>query len=163
MSQSSSTIRSFGFFLNGELEHARARSRGDVALRPQRAGSIQRGGARRCGDGHRVGCAGIRRHAQDVVAPAGQHSAQDRDGTDERGARNLRVPSARKPAKPIKTARVEVDRAINTFQIAAEESTRIYGESIPLDTLESTGGPLGDGAALSAGTGVRHHARSIFR
>lgn len=45
--------------------------------------------------------------------------------------------------KPIKTARVEVDRAINTFQIAAEESTRIYGEYIPLDTLESTTGRWG--------------------
>ncbi len=46
-------------------------------------------------------------------------------------------------AKPIKTARIEVERAINTFQIAAEESTRIYGEYIPLDTLESTAGRWG--------------------
>ena len=45
--------------------------------------------------------------------------------------------------KPIKVARAEVDRAINTFQIAAEEATRIYGEYIPLDTLESTGGRWG--------------------
>ena len=45
--------------------------------------------------------------------------------------------------KPIKTARIEVDRAIYTFQIAAEESTRIYGEYIPLDTLESTAGRWG--------------------
>jgi len=45
--------------------------------------------------------------------------------------------------KPIRTARIEVDRAINTFQIAAEESTRIYGEYIPLDTLESTAGRWG--------------------
>jgi len=46
-------------------------------------------------------------------------------------------------AKPIKTARIEVDRAINTFQIAAEESARIYGEYLPLDTLESTTGRWG--------------------
>ncbi len=45
--------------------------------------------------------------------------------------------------KPIKAARIEVERAINTFQIAAEESTRIYGEYIPLDTLESTAGRWG--------------------
>jgi acyl-CoA reductase-like NAD-dependent aldehyde dehydrogenase len=45
--------------------------------------------------------------------------------------------------KPIKTARIEVDRAINTFQVAAEESMRIYGEYIPLDTLESTAGRWG--------------------
>src|SRR3954454_18399680 len=35
--------------------------------------------------------------------------------------------------KPLKTARVEVDRAVVTFKIAAEESKRIYGEIVPLD------------------------------
>lgn len=35
--------------------------------------------------------------------------------------------------KPIKDARGEVARTIDTFQVAAEESTRIYGEHIPLD------------------------------
>ncbi len=59
--------------------------------------------------------------------------------------------------KPIKTARVEVERAINTFQIAAEESSRIYGEYIPLDTIESTHWTLGFAASLSAWAGVRHH------
>lgn len=42
--------------------------------------------------------------------------------------------------KPIKTARVEVDRAILTFSIAAEESTRIYGEWLPLDVQAATAG-----------------------
>lgn len=35
--------------------------------------------------------------------------------------------------KPIRTARAEVDRAIFTFTVASEESTRIYGEWLPLD------------------------------
>ncbi|HEU4450388.1 MAG TPA: aldehyde dehydrogenase family protein [Gaiellaceae bacterium] len=35
--------------------------------------------------------------------------------------------------KPVKTARVEVDRASFTFRIAAEESKRIGGEIVPLD------------------------------
>ncbi|MBU0552143.1 aldehyde dehydrogenase family protein [Myxococcota bacterium] len=35
--------------------------------------------------------------------------------------------------KPIKDARVEVLRAIDTFRIAAEEAVRIYGEYQPLD------------------------------
>ncbi|WP_425640770.1 aldehyde dehydrogenase family protein [Marinomonas gallaica] len=35
--------------------------------------------------------------------------------------------------KPIKDARGEVTRLIDTFQIAAEEATRIYGEVIPMD------------------------------
>ncbi|MBX3049119.1 MAG: aldehyde dehydrogenase family protein [Anaerolineales bacterium] len=37
--------------------------------------------------------------------------------------------------KPIRTARLEVDRATFTFQVAAEESKRIYGEIVPLDWL----------------------------
>ena len=45
--------------------------------------------------------------------------------------------------KPIKTARIEVDRGIYTFRVAAEEATRIYGEYIPLDTLESSSGRWG--------------------
>jgi acyl-CoA reductase-like NAD-dependent aldehyde dehydrogenase len=45
--------------------------------------------------------------------------------------------------KPIKTARIEVDRGIYTFELAAEEATRIYGEYIPLDTLEATSGRWG--------------------
>jgi acyl-CoA reductase-like NAD-dependent aldehyde dehydrogenase len=35
--------------------------------------------------------------------------------------------------KPIKDARGEVARTIDTFQVAAEESVRIYGEYMPLD------------------------------
>jgi glyceraldehyde-3-phosphate dehydrogenase (NADP+) len=37
--------------------------------------------------------------------------------------------------KPVKTARVEVDRAVFTFSVAAEEAKRISGEIIPLDWL----------------------------
>jgi len=35
--------------------------------------------------------------------------------------------------KPIRDARAEVGRLIDTFRVAAEESTRIYGEVLPLD------------------------------
>src|SRR5574339_1015221 len=42
--------------------------------------------------------------------------------------------------KPIRTARAEVDRAIYTFKIAAEESKRIYGEVVPLDWIPGTEG-----------------------
>jgi len=45
--------------------------------------------------------------------------------------------------KPIKTARVEVERAIFTFSVGAEESTRIYGEWLPLDWQEFTAGRWG--------------------
>ncbi|HEY9152764.1 MAG TPA: aldehyde dehydrogenase family protein [Anaerolineales bacterium] len=42
--------------------------------------------------------------------------------------------------KPIRTARIEVDRAVFTFKVAAEESKRIYGEVVPLDWIPGTEG-----------------------
>ncbi len=45
--------------------------------------------------------------------------------------------------KPVRTARVEVDRAIFTFAVAAEEATRIGGEWLPLDWQASTAGRAG--------------------
>jgi acyl-CoA reductase-like NAD-dependent aldehyde dehydrogenase len=45
--------------------------------------------------------------------------------------------------KPIKAARQEVERAIFTFNVGAEESTRIYGEFLPLDWQEFTAGRWG--------------------
>jgi acyl-CoA reductase-like NAD-dependent aldehyde dehydrogenase len=47
---------------------------------------------------------------------------------------------AMEAAKPLKAARVEVDRAVFTFNVAAEESTRISGEWLPMDLLPSTAG-----------------------
>lgn len=45
--------------------------------------------------------------------------------------------------KPIQFARGEVDRLIDTVEIAAEESTRIYGEVLPLDISPRTDGYRG--------------------
>lgn len=50
---------------------------------------------------------------------------------------------AQEAGKPIKGARTEVERAIFTFNIAAEESTRIYGEFLPLDWQEFSVGRWG--------------------
>ncbi len=50
---------------------------------------------------------------------------------------------AQEAGKPIKAARTEVERAVFTFQVAAEESTRIYGEYLPLDWQEYTAGRWG--------------------
>ena len=60
-------------------------------------------------------------------------------GRREEFARNI----CHEAGKPIKTARIEVDRGIYTFEVAAEEASRIYGEYIPLDTLEATTGRWG--------------------
>ncbi|MDP9267932.1 MAG: aldehyde dehydrogenase family protein [Acidobacteriota bacterium] len=59
--------------------------------------------------------------------------------------------------KPIKTARVEIERAAFTFDVAAEEAVRIPGEYLPLDVMESMRGrwglvrrfPLGPIAAIT--------------
>src|SRR4029077_1568518 len=59
--------------------------------------------------------------------------------------------------KPIKTARTEVDRAVFTFSVAAEEAVRVGGEYLPLDWQASTAGrwaivrrfPLGPIAAIT--------------
>jgi glyceraldehyde-3-phosphate dehydrogenase (NADP+) len=45
--------------------------------------------------------------------------------------------------KSIKSSRVEAERAVSTFQIAAEEAKRINGEIIPLDLSAQTSGRWG--------------------
>jgi len=45
--------------------------------------------------------------------------------------------------KPIKAARLEVERAAFTFAVAASEATHIEGEVLPLDLMESTAGRFG--------------------
>ena len=60
-------------------------------------------------------------------------------GRREEFARTL----ALEAGKPIKSARLEVDRAVFTFNIAAEETVRGYGEYLPLDWQQSTAGRWG--------------------
>jgi acyl-CoA reductase-like NAD-dependent aldehyde dehydrogenase len=50
---------------------------------------------------------------------------------------------ASESGKPLKVARTEVERGIFTFNVAAEESTRIYGEYLPLDWQQFTAGRWG--------------------
>jgi len=45
--------------------------------------------------------------------------------------------------KPVRQARVEVDRAVLTFKTAAEEAARLGGESLPLDLTEGNEGRWG--------------------
>ncbi|MCU1396125.1 MAG: NAD-dependent aldehyde dehydrogenase [Ilumatobacteraceae bacterium] len=49
----------------------------------------------------------------------------------------------REAAKPIRTARVEAERAVGTFQFAAAEARKLAGEMIPLDAIPSGEGKLG--------------------
>jgi acyl-CoA reductase-like NAD-dependent aldehyde dehydrogenase len=45
--------------------------------------------------------------------------------------------------KPVRMARAEVDRAVLTFKTAAEEASRLGGESLPLDLMEGNEGRWG--------------------
>ncbi len=142
MSQTTSTIRSFGFFLNGNWS---THGREAVVSSPY---------------DHSVLAVISEAGPDDVevaIESAVQAFAVTRKMTSQQRADVLhkivegitarREEFARticqEAGKPIRTARVEVERAIYTFQIAAEESTRIYGEYIPLDTLESAAGRWG--------------------
>ena len=49
----------------------------------------------------------------------------------------------REAAKPIKTARVEAERAVGTFQFAAAEARTLSGEMVALDAIPSGEGKLG--------------------
>ena len=50
---------------------------------------------------------------------------------------------AKEAAKPIKTARVEAERAVGTFQFAAAEARKLSGEMIPLDAIPAGEGKIG--------------------
>jgi acyl-CoA reductase-like NAD-dependent aldehyde dehydrogenase len=50
---------------------------------------------------------------------------------------------AQESGKPLKYARGEVARAVETFQFAAEEARRIHGETIPLDAAKGGVGKIG--------------------
>lgn len=64
---------------------------------------------------------------------------------------------AMEAAKPIKAAKIEVERTIQTYKFAAEEAKRIYGETLPIDAAPGGEGriaytvhePLGVVAAIT--------------
>ncbi len=56
------------------------------------------------------------------------------EGIEARGEELSRIISL-EAGKPLKDARVEVSRSVNTFSIAADEAKRLGGEVIPLDTF----------------------------
>jgi acyl-CoA reductase-like NAD-dependent aldehyde dehydrogenase len=142
MSQTSATIRSFGFFSNGSWSSHGSEGVVNSPVDHSVVAVISEAG--------RDDVETAIEAAVQSFAITRRMSSQQRSSilheiakavTDRREefARTI----CQEAAKPIKTARLEVDRAINTFQIAAEEASRIYGEYLPLDTLESTVGRWG--------------------
>jgi acyl-CoA reductase-like NAD-dependent aldehyde dehydrogenase len=58
---------------------------------------------------------------------------------------------AREAGKPIALARAEVARGVSTFELAAEEATRIVGEVMPLDVTAASRGYSGSWVRVPAG------------
>jgi glyceraldehyde-3-phosphate dehydrogenase (NADP+) len=54
-------------------------------------------------------------------------------------------------AKPIRDARIEVDRAVQTFTLASEEAKRMTGELVPLDLMPGSEGRIGLVRRVAAG------------
>jgi acyl-CoA reductase-like NAD-dependent aldehyde dehydrogenase len=73
--------------------------------------------------------------------------AQEIDAHEERFAELI----AREAGKPLPLARLEVARAVTTFQLGAEEATRLGGEVMPLDITDSTRGYTGSWVRVPAG------------
>ena len=69
----------------------------------------------------------------------------------ERRAPELSTLLAKEAGKPIAFAKAEVARAVSTFQIAAEEATRLGGEVMPLDITQPSRGYSGSWVRVPAG------------
>ncbi len=70
---------------------------------------------------------------------------------------------AEEAGKPIKFSRAEVDRAAQTFQLAAEESRRIHGETLALDAVPAGENHFGFWWRKPVGVVVAIIAVSTFR
>lgn len=80
--------------------------------------------------------AGMTSHRRASILNRAAHLIeQDTDGL----ARLMALESG----KPMKYARGEVSRAVETFQFAAEEARRLHGETIPLDAAKGGAGKFG--------------------
>ncbi|PTQ50730.1 MAG: Aldehyde dehydrogenase [Hydrogenibacillus schlegelii] len=96
-------------------------------------------------DVHRAVEAAVRAYAAYRTYPAHARSAilyrvaQMLEERSEAAARLI----AEEAGKPLKTARLEVRRAVQTYRFAAEEAKRIGGETIPMDAAVGGEGRLG--------------------
>ena len=133
------------------LRGARARSttrssRSSIAPARPRSRTRSRGAA-----------SGVRDDAEAAVLAAGPRSSKRIAAAIAAQRDEFARTIALEAGKPIKTARVEADRAAFTFTVAAEEAKRIYGEIVPLDWLPGNEGrfahvrrvPLGPVAGIT--------------
>ena len=122
---------------------AERRHRRHVALRRRRSSArvpVVLGSRRRPGRRHRQGRSRRRPRCRSGSGP--RSSTAPRPGWPSATER-VRPHIAVEAAKPIKTARVEAERAVGTFQFAAAEARKLAGEMIPLDAGSPGEGKLG--------------------
>ena len=146
----------FGYYVDGRWHNDGERIEIISPGTRQRVGTTYRAGAARVEEAIR---AAVR--AFDVTRRMGGYERQKilraiSTGI-EKNTEELARLVALEAGKPIKTARLEVERAIFTFAVAAEEAVRVGGEYLPLDWQASSAGrwgivrrfPLGPIAAIT--------------
>src|SRR5271163_1238408 len=135
-------VKTFGFYVDGrwltEGEQVEIRAPGTDEL----AGVTYRAGA-----AHLETAVAAATRAFEITRKMGGYERQSiLRGVAERLERHreeLAHTLALEAGKPIKAARVEVERAAFTFAVAAEEAVRVGGEYLPLDWQASTAGRWG--------------------
>ena len=162
MSQTTSTIRSMGFFLNGGWS---THGRESVVTSPYDHSVIAVVSEAGHDDVEVAIQSAVEAFAVTRRMSSHQRAAvlQEITQASSPGARNLPAPSARKPASPSRPRASRSTARINTFQIAAEEATRIYGEYIAARHAGIDRRPLGTGTAISAVARSSPLRRSTFR
>ncbi|MGH9746173.1 MAG: aldehyde dehydrogenase family protein [Candidatus Acidiferrales bacterium] len=135
-------VRSWGIFVNGEWlnegERFEVRSPYDHSV----VGEARRGTA-----AHAEAAVAAAHRAFEKTKKLGAYERQNilraiADGIRARHEEFSQL-MCLEAGKPIKAARLEIDRSIFTFAVAAEEATRITGEWLPLDLQSSTAGRSG--------------------
>jgi acyl-CoA reductase-like NAD-dependent aldehyde dehydrogenase len=85
------------------------------------------------------------RRAMETPLPAWKRAEILDTAADRLAARReeFAIAIAREAAKPVKTARVEVDRAVGTFRFSAVEARTLVGEVVAMDAIPAGEGKFG--------------------
>jgi acyl-CoA reductase-like NAD-dependent aldehyde dehydrogenase len=140
--ETASAVREYGFLLDGKWRTDGER----IEVRSPGTGQVV-GVTRRASAEHAEAAIAAAVRAFETTRRLGGFERQRILRSISEGIEKNREEFARLVAleagKPIKTARGEVDRAVFTFAVAAEEAVRIGGEVLPLDWQATAAGRWG--------------------
>jgi acyl-CoA reductase-like NAD-dependent aldehyde dehydrogenase len=133
---------SFGFFLDGRWIEEGAKKEIHTPGGPRLAGMVHYGTAAHAETAVRAALGAFEKTRK---LPSHERQRVLRFISERIAARREEIARvlALEAGKPVKLARVEVDRAVFTFGVAAEEATRISGEFLPLDWQPAAAGRWG--------------------